>query len=208
MSTPRFAVVGRVNKGKSSIISTLAEDERVAISPLPGTTRVNAEFPVQVDGRTLFVLVDTPGFEDAPSALAWLQEGQPSPDERRARVEAFVATFKGSQDFEEEVELLQPVLQGAGILYVVDGTKPYNDYYESEMEILRWTGRPSMALINRIGEGDHTDAWRAALEQYFKVVRDFDAPTATFEERHRLLTTFRELSDPWREALQEAIDAL
>ena len=70
---PRFAVVGRVNKGKSSIVATLAEDDAILIDPRPGTTRDVQEYPVRVDGRTLFSLLDTPGFEDAPRALAWLR---------------------------------------------------------------------------------------------------------------------------------------
>lgn len=205
---PRFAVVGRVNKGKSSVIATLAEDDRVAISPIPGTTQTCAEFPVVVDGFACFVLVDTPGFEQAPAALEWLERTGPSADARLARVEAFVATHTGSGAFAEECELLRPILAGAAILYVVDGTRPYREYYQSEMEILRWTGRPSMALINRIGSGDHAASWRSALGQYFKVVRDFDAHTASFEERVRLLETFRELHDPWRDRLARAVDAL
>ncbi|HEY6100237.1 MAG TPA: hypothetical protein VIW03_12450 [Anaeromyxobacter sp.] len=32
---PRFAVVGRVNKGKSSIVATLAEDDSVRVDPRP-----------------------------------------------------------------------------------------------------------------------------------------------------------------------------
>jgi hypothetical protein len=123
-------------------------------------------------------------------------------------VREFVATFEGTDQYVEERELLGPILDGAAILYVVDGARPYRDNHRSEMEILRWTGRPSMALINRIGEGDHADAWRSALEQYFKVVRDFDAHNATFEERIRLLTTFRELDEAWREPLAQAIRAL
>ena len=31
------------------------------------------------------------------------------------------------------------------------------------MEVLRWTGRPRMALINLISTGDHVAEWRAAL---------------------------------------------
>jgi len=205
---PRFAVVGRVNKGKSSVIATLAEDDQVAISPLPGTTRECAEFPVRIDDEVQFVLVDTPGFEDAPAALRWLDETGPAADERRARVEAFVEAHDGTDAFTEERQLLRPILDGALILYVVDGTKPYRDNYASEMEILRWTGQPSMALINRIGSGDHTEAWRSALNQYFKVVRDFDAHSASFEERLRLLTTFRELAPESETSLQAAIDAL
>ena len=41
---PTFAIVGHPNKGKSSIVATLAEDESVSISPDPGTTRVARSF--------------------------------------------------------------------------------------------------------------------------------------------------------------------
>lgn len=205
---PRFAVVGRVNKGKSSIIATLTEDDQIAVSPLPGTTREVREFPFTVDGQLLFVLVDTPGFERAPAALSWLEEIEVPSHEREARVRAFVDTFAMGDQFTEECALLQPVLAGAGILYVVDGEKPYRDNYRAEMEILRWTGRPSMALINRGGQHDHAQDWRRALNQYFKVVRDFDAQLATFDERVRLLTTLRELHEPWRPQIQHALTAL
>ena len=43
---PVFAVVGRVNRGKSSIIATLAEEDSIAISPLPGTTRRATHYDV------------------------------------------------------------------------------------------------------------------------------------------------------------------
>ena len=35
--SPRFAIVGHPNKGKSSIVATLAQDDSVPVSPLPGT---------------------------------------------------------------------------------------------------------------------------------------------------------------------------
>jgi hypothetical protein len=205
---PRFAVVGRVNKGKSSIVATLAEDESVRVDPRPGTTTEAREFPVKVDGRTLFVLVDTPGFEDAPRALAWLRGGEVSAAERPARVAALVRAHEGTDHFVEERRLLAPILAGASVLYVVDGTKPFRPNYEAEMEILRWAGRPAMALVNRIGPGDHGAEWHRALGQYFSVVRDFDAHAATFEERVALLRAFRELRPEWRTAVDEAVGAL
>ena len=205
---PRFAVVGRVNKGKSSIVATLAEDESVAISPRPGTTTATREYPVKVDGRVLFVLLDTPGFEDAPRALAWLRAREVSAADRPARVAELVRAHEGSDEFVDERRLLAPVLAGAGILYVVDGTKPYRPNYEAEMEILRWTGQPRMALVNRIGAGDHAAEWHRALEQYFPIARDFDALAATFEERLRLLESFRELRPPWRPSIDLAVEAL
>jgi hypothetical protein len=205
---PRFAVVGRVNKGKSSIVATLAEDDSIRIDARPGTTTEVQELPVRVDGRPLFVLVDTPGFEDAPRALAWLRARDVTAAERPARVAELLRAHEGTDEFAEERKLLGPVLAGASVLYVVDGAHPFRPNYEAEMEILRWTGRPGMALINRIGDGDHSAEWRRALNQYFNLVRDFDAFSVTFEERLHLLRVFRELRPDWRAAIDEAVAAI
>lgn len=205
---PRFAVVGRVNKGKSSIVATLAEDDSVHVDARPGTTVEVREYPVRVDGRTLFVLVDTPGFEDASRALAWLKARERSAADRPGLVADFVAAHRDVGDFVDEQRLLRPVLEGACILYVVDAARPYRRNYEAEMEILRWTGQPGMALLNRIGEGDHGAEWHRALDQYFKIVRDFDAFSVGLDERLALLETFKELKPEWREALEEAVAAL
>src|SRR5262249_34012638 len=96
---PRFVVVGRVNKGKSSIVATLAEDDSVRIDPRPGTTTEVREYPVRVDGRTLFTLVDTPGFEDAPRALAWLRQREVSAANRPSRVEELLSAHEGTGEF-------------------------------------------------------------------------------------------------------------
>ena len=205
---PRFAVVGRVNKGKSSIVATLAEDDTVAVSPRPGTTVQAREYTVRADGRDLFVLIDTPGFEDAPRALAWLRALDVTAAERPARVAELVRAHEGTRELQDECRLLAPILAGAGILYVVDGTRPYRPNYEAEMEILRWTGQPRMALVNRIGEGDHGAEWHRALEQFFPLARDFDALAVGFEERLRLLESFRELRPAWRGPLDEAVAVL
>jgi uncharacterized protein DUF3482/50S ribosome-binding GTPase len=207
-SVPRFAVVGRVNKGKSSIVATLAEDDTIRVDPRPGTTTEAHEYPVMVDGRPLFVLVDTPGFEDAPRALAWLRSREVSAADRPARVAELLRAFEGTDELVDERRLLAPILAGANILYVVDGTRPYRRNYEAEMEILRWTGQPGMALVNRIGGEDHAAEWRRALDQYFRMVRDFDAFSVTFEERLRLLETFRELRPDARGSIDEAVGAL
>ena len=202
---PKFAVIGRVNKGKSSIVSTLAEDDSVNVNSLPGTTRYCQEFPFRLDGRTLIILIDTPGFQQAPRALAWLRTYEDSVTNRREVVAKFVKTFQDSSEFVDECRLLEPILDGAGILYVVDGAKPFRKNYEAEMEILRWTGQPRMALINKIGEGDFSDEWRPALDQYFSVVRSFNAHNVGFQDRIRLLEAFRELHDPWRDSINESV---
>ncbi|MBN1517672.1 GTPase/DUF3482 domain-containing protein [Candidatus Sumerlaeota bacterium] len=208
MSRFLFAVVGHVNKGKSSIVSTLAEDDSVAIAREAGTTIECREFPLRIDGRTLFTLIDTPGFEQARHALAWLREHESGAAGRPAAVRRFLEEHAATGRFPEECKLLRPIVDGAGILYVVDGSRPYSPEYETEMEILAWTGQPRMALINRISEADHSESWRAALDQYFSIVREFNAKQAGFEERLKLLRAFRELREDMSAELDEAIAAL
>jgi hypothetical protein len=208
MTAPRFVVVGRVNKGKSSIVATLAEEESVPISEEPGTTRETRSYVVEAEGQVLFTLIDTPGFQDAPAALDQIRQHRRDASVSETAVRAFVDTYRNSREFQEETRLLAPILDGGRILYVVDGTVPYSADYEAEMEILRWTGRPRMALVNRIGGGNHADEWKKALGQFFGIVRDFDANKAGFGDRIRLLESFRELDEESRTSLDRTIAVL
>ena len=208
MSVPRFAIVGHPNKGKSSIVATLAEDDAVAISPHPGTTTLARSYPMRLDGETLYELVDTPGFQRARETLAWLEAHDRGAGERAAVVREFAAAHAADPRFKDECELLKPILDGAGILYVVDGSRPYGRHYEAEMEVLRWTGRPRMALINLISAGDHVEEWRAALAQYFSIVRVFDAVRADFGKRIDLLRAFGAIDEGWAAPLTRAAEAL
>jgi GTP-binding protein len=66
-STPgplKLAIVGRPNVGKSSIVNTLTQSDRVVVSPILGTTRdaVDVPFEVETEGvRQSYVLIDTAG---------------------------------------------------------------------------------------------------------------------------------------------------
>ena len=208
MSAPTFAVVGHPNKGKSSLVAALAQDESVGIGPEPGTTVKARRFPLRVDGETLYTLVDTPGFQRPRAVLEWLQALGASAAERPRAVARFVEEHAGDERFAAERELLAPLCEGAGILYVVDGAVPYTPEYDAEMEILRWTGRPSVAVINPIGSGAHVDDWSRALAQYFRVVRELDALDAPFDKRLQVLSAFGELAEDWRAPMTRAIAAL
>jgi GTP-binding protein len=64
----KLAIVGRPNVGKSSIINSLTESQRVIVSPIPGTTRdaVDVPFEVETEGRReRWVLIDTAGMRKA-----------------------------------------------------------------------------------------------------------------------------------------------
>lgn len=202
--TPTFAIVGHPNKGKSSIVATLAHDDAVAISPQSGTTRVNESITVRV-GNSEYVLVDTPGFQRPGKVLGWLQQRAQSADQRKAAVAAFVNDAECAAAYPDEVQLLTPIVAGASILYVVDGSRPYGLEYESEMEILRWTGQASMALINPIENENHVEAWTQALGQYFRVVKVFNPMQADYSRQLSILETFRHLKEEWAPAIEQLL---
>jgi hypothetical protein len=208
MSGPTFAVVGHPNKGKSSLVATLARDISVQIGPEPGTTRRSRHFPMQVGDEVLYTLIDTPGFQRPRAALDWMQQRGSDAASRRYVVEAFLAEFAGQEIFHDECELLAPIVAGAGIIYVVDGATPYGPEYDAEMEILRWTGRPSMAIINPIGQPRFVEPWQDALGQFFRVVRVLDVLRAPFDKQIELLRAFGQLDAAWRQPLERAVDAL
>jgi len=206
---PKFAVVGHPNKGKSSIVASLSLDNSIQIGDTPGTTQVKRAFPLKVDGKIVYELFDTPGFQRARRVFAWLEEhGDVSADKRANVVREFVFKHKESEQFRDEVELLEPILNGAGIIYVVDASKPYGAEYEVEMEILRWCGQPSMAILNLIGNEDYREDWTRALGQYFRLVRTYNPMTARHNEHVELLESMAQLKEEWTKPIKQAITIL
>jgi len=202
---PKFAVVGHPNKGKSSIVSSLALDDSVQISDTPGTTTKKRSFPLRVDGKIIYELFDTPGFQRARYVLSWLEGHDVSADKKHEVVQMFISAHKEDPKFNDEIELLEPIMEGAGIIYVVDGSKPYGEEYEAEMEILRWTGQPSMALINHIDDEDHTAEWKRALGHYFKMVRTYNPMNVSLSQHISILESMAQLKEEWTQPVKTSI---
>jgi len=203
--SPKFAVVGHPNKGKSSIVAALAQDDSVEISNVPGTTHEQKSYPLQVDGRVLYELIDTPGFQRARGVLEWLKSHDVSAAERPDVVRKFIETHREDPRYHDEIALLTPIMQGAGIIYVVDASKPYGEEYEAQMEILRWTGEPSMALLNHIDEEDYSDEWKPALNQYFKSIRTFNPMVRDHAQQIAILESMAQLREEWTAQIKESI---
>jgi GTP-binding protein len=56
----KLAIVGRRNVGKSTFINALADEDRVIVSEVPGTTRDSVDVRFVRDGKT-FIAIDTAG---------------------------------------------------------------------------------------------------------------------------------------------------
>lgn len=203
---PTFAIVGHPNEGKSSIVATLAQDDSIAISATPGETVRLQRFDLKAGGATIIQFVDTPGFQNPQATLAWFRANEGLGERRPER---FIAERASDPDFHHDCELLRPVVEGAGILYVVDGSRPIASADLAEMEILRLTARPRMAIINaKTGETRYLDSWKSAFRQHFNSVRAFNAQTARYVDRIELLDALKSIDQDWAPALGEAIELL
>lgn len=205
-SLPTFAIIGHPNEGKSSIIATLAQNDSIAISATPGETVRLQRFDLKAGRETIIEFVDTPGFQNPQATLAWFRDHDMLGEKR---VAAFINAHKDQPDFDHDCELLRPLIEGAGIMYVADASRPLTSVDLAEMEILRLTARPRMAIINpKSTETRFLDHWKSAFRQHFNAVRTFNAQQACYVDRLDLLEALKSIDQDWEPALSRAITLL
>lgn len=204
-AAPEIAILGHPNEGKSSVLSTLAEDDSVRVSVIPGETTACRTFPVQIDGREVLRFTDTPGFQNPARVLS---EMRTLAEGGKDTVSRFRQEFKDVPELSDDVELLLPVERGSGIIYVVDGSRPVRNVDRAEMEILRLTGRPRMAIINcKNDDFGQLDNWKNEFRKNFNANRVFNAHRATYAERILLLEALKSIDQDWQPTLDAVVRA-
>lgn len=63
---PKVAIVGKRNSGKSTLVNTLAKEDRVIVSEIPGTTRDSVDVRIGIDENG-FTVIDTAGLRKKKS---------------------------------------------------------------------------------------------------------------------------------------------
>lgn len=217
---PTFAVVGKVNMGKSAVLATLLEEDDEAIiriSGEPGETTRCQPLSLVLDNRERLRFIDTPGFQQPIEALRELQ-AMTADDPRGpgpGTLARFVERFSGSDEFVDECRLLEPIIEGAGVVYVVDPSVRLHDAFIAEIEILRLSAGPRLAVLNphaddttRASDVDHESAWRAELGKAFNLVRTFNAFDARFAARRDLLAALNQIDERDRAHLDTTLGLL
>lgn len=201
---PRLAIMGHPNAGKSSVVATLTENDLIAIDKRAGTTTESSVYPVIIDGRPVIEFIDTPGFQNPNAILEWFQ----AQEGKRELARAFVNAHVNDPLFAHDCALLEPVAEGAAIVLVVDGSKRIKEKDRVEIELLRLTARPRMAILNNLSsQTRYMNQWRDALSKAFNSVREFNAHRATYGERIRLLQALKSIDQRWEPLVEEAIHA-
>ncbi len=210
MKHPVFVVTGAPNKGKSTFVKAMTNDASVVVGPYARTTTKSVSYPFELDGETLFTLWDTPGFENAAEMhevlTGWGIQESDHPVEILRR---FIETYEGHEDFLFELEIFKPVVDYACIVYVADCSRKFSkSEYLREIELIKFTRLPRIAILNPIDGEHHLESWRSGLTDYFNNIKVFNPHKTSFDEKLRVLGAFSHLDDEWEAPLNRVIDAL
>lgn len=216
---PTFAVVGKINMGKSAVLATLLEEDDdavIRISGEPGETTRCQRLSLVLNGIERLRFIDTPGFQQPVEALRAIRAlaADPARGPGPEALARFVARYRDSGEFVDECRLLEPLIEGAGVLYVVDPDVPMQDAFIAEIEILRLSAGARLAVLNPHQQAGsdppaaHLRAWRAQLGQAFNLVRTFNAHAARFAARRDLLAALNQIDERDRAHLHETMTLL
>lgn len=204
---PTFAVVGDPNDGKTTLASTLAEDDRAAIDARAGTTKVREvhEFSTP-NGRAVLRFIDTPGFENTPQLRHWFEQHAREQGDLALR---FIAEHEADPRYLAECEILKAI-QGAAVIFVVDGSRAINAGDRDRTEILRLCSANRVAVINRAksASAETLEAWRDLLSKGGLTWHEFDAHHVSFADRVELLETIAAVMPSWRAAVKQSAELL
>ena len=95
----KVCICGRPNVGKSSLLNALLGEERVIVTPIPGTTRDVIEESINLDGLPV-VLWDTAGIRDAADEVERI--GVNLSLQHIDKADAVIAVLDGSTSLTEE----------------------------------------------------------------------------------------------------------
>jgi GTP-binding protein len=133
---PTIAILGRPNVGKSTLLNKLLGEQRVVVSPVPGTTRDPIDAVAEIDG-TRYRVVDTAGIR------------------RQARVDESV-------EFYSVIRAKEALAQADIALLVIDGVEGVTHQEQRLAEEIEASGAGIVVILNK---WDVTDTEQKAITE-------------------------------------------
>jgi len=208
----KIAVVGHTNTGKTSLVRTLTRNRAFgAVEDRGGTTRQVTTTELQSEGRGLIELYDSPGLENAPELIEWLDSQPGDRHAGPARVQALLDDGQAARRFDQEARVLELMLGMDIGLYVIDSREPVLEKYQDELAILALCARPIVPVLNfTVAEGSREAQWRKALAEvtlhtviaFDAAVRDPASERRLFEKLKSQLDGFETVLDDWLTRLE------
>jgi len=139
------AVVGKRNAGKSTLVNSLAGEQRVIVSEKEGTTRDSVDVRCQIDDK-IFTLIDTAGVRKTKS-------------------------LAGDIEYYSQHRSLRSVRRADVCLLLIDSSVPISQVDHQLVNEINKHFRPTVVVINKwdLAEKEHTqDEYVAYLDDALK----------------------------------------
>ena len=139
-SDVRFAIVGKRNAGKSSLLNALAGEERAIVSDIAGTTRDAVDIRIEYEGRGL-IAVDTAGLRKRKS-------------------------FADDIEHYAYFRMLDAIRRADVAILVIDATEPVSSVDRKlAAELVRQT-KPTILVVNKTDLVDPAEAGAEKFAEY------------------------------------------
>lgn len=188
---PSVAIIGRPNTGKSTLLNQLVGEQRVIVSPTPGTTRDPIDVEVEIND-TRYRLVDTAGIRRKPKisedadyyAVLRAREVLERSDVALLMIDALEGVTHQDQRLAREV-----IDAGAGIIVLLNKWDALDEEQREATE---------RSIPERFGFVSWAPALRISALTGARIGRLAEALEAVFESRSRRVPTGR-LNKEFRE---------
>jgi GTP-binding protein len=120
----RVAIIGKRNAGKSTLVNTLAGEERMIVSEIPGTTRDAVDVRLQLPDGRVVVAIDTAGL-------------------RRKR------SFQGPLEWYALDRLERSIRRADVVLLLLDATTGVSQVDEHLAQLVQKSYRPAIVVVNK-----------------------------------------------------------
>lgn len=222
----RIAIVGHTNTGKTSLVRTLTHNRDFGeVRDESGTTRRIVRGELIADSGARIQLNDSPGLENAPALLDWLDAAPGERHDGPARIRRFLDDGDAARRFDHEARVLELLLEVDVALYVIDAREPVLEKYQDELAVLGLCARPIVAVLNFTASSESRESlWRDALARvrlhtvlaFDAAVRDPATELALFEKLKSQLDHHADTLSAWldhrraeeRQRRQAALEAI
>ncbi len=162
---PKFAVIGRPNVGKSSLINALLGENRSIVTPIAGTTRDSVFTPYNSFGME-FLLVDTAGIR------------------KKAKVSEDV-------EFYSVMRAIRSIEHSDVCLLMIDATQGFEAQDQNILHLVERNNKGLIILVNKwdLVEKDHntTKDWTNLIQDRIAPFQDVPIIFVSVKEKQRVL---------------------
>jgi len=187
-----FAIIGKPNNGKSSIISTLTFDDRIAVADEIGTTKFKSKYTYKYNGKDICHFYDTPGFENAEKIYDNL-ENNPIDISIKKKLEKYLQDVKKEKSItSKSIEIIEAVLDCDFVVFVINISKDFNiNEIGYELEILKKLSQDVIVLFNQIDKNNYKENWKKILLDEYDIKNTYtiDPLNSQYENIIKIFTS-------------------